>query len=66
MIRYDILDEYSSSIDKLANASREELLSIPGVGPKVVDSILAFFRQEANRDTIVRLRKAGVKMSGNT
>ncbi|MFC1983553.1 NAD-dependent DNA ligase LigA [Chloroflexota bacterium] len=57
-----ILAEHFSSIDKLANASREELLSIPAVGPKLADSIIAFFRQKENLDIIERLRKAGVRL----
>jgi len=57
-----ILAEHFSSIDKLANASREELLSIPAVGPKLADSIIAFFRQKENLNIIERLRKAGVRL----
>jgi len=56
----ELLAKHFGSIDKLANASREELLSIPTVGPKLADSIAAFFRQEKNLDIIERLRKAGV------
>jgi DNA ligase (NAD+) len=58
----DILARHFGSMDKLAKASREELTSIPTVGPKIADSILAFFRQEENRKIIERLRKAGVKL----
>jgi DNA ligase (NAD+) len=48
--------------DSLANASREELMSVPTVGPKIADSIVTFFRQEENRDIIERLREAGVRL----
>ncbi|MBA7480599.1 DNA ligase [subsurface metagenome] len=58
----EILAQEFHSIDKVANASREELLSIPTVGPKITDSIITFFRQEENRDIIGRLRKAGVRL----
>ena len=57
-----ILADHFGSIDKLANASLEELLSIPAVGPKLADSIIAFFRQKENLDIIGRLRKAGVRL----
>ena len=57
-----VLAEHFGSMDRLANASREELLSIPTVGPKIADSIVSFFRQEENRRIIDRLREAGVKM----
>jgi len=50
------------SIDKLAEASREELTDIEAVGPKIADSITAFFRQEENRNIIRRLKEAGVRL----
>ena len=55
-----LLAEHFSSIDKLANASRERLMSIPTIGPKIADSIIAFFGQEENRRIIQRLKDAGV------
>jgi DNA ligase (NAD+) len=58
----ELLAEHFSSIDELAKASRETLLEIPSIGPKTVDSILAFFRQKENRHIIEKLRKAGVKL----
>jgi len=47
----EILAERFGSIDydntdSLANASRERLLPIAGVGPKIADSIIAFFGEE--------------------
>jgi len=57
-----LLANHFGSIDRLADASREELLSIPAVGPRLADSIIAFFRQEENREIIERLRKAGVRL----
>ena len=56
----ELLAKHLGSIGKLANASREELLSIPTVGPKLADSIVAFFGQEENRRIIQRLKDAGV------
>jgi len=58
----ELLAQHFNSLNKLANASREELMSIPTVGPKIADSIVAFFRQKENRKIIERLRKAGVKL----
>jgi len=57
-----ILAQEFPSLDDLAQASGEELLSIPAVGPKLADSIIAFFSQEENRKIIERLRKAGVRL----
>jgi DNA ligase (NAD+) len=51
------------SMEKLAKASREELTSIPTIGPKIADSILAFFREKENKKIVERLRKAGVKLA---
>jgi len=58
----ELLAEHCGSVDKLANASREELVSIPTVGPKIADSIVAFFSREENRRIIKRLRQAGVRL----
>ncbi len=58
----ELLAENFTSIDELAKADREKLLSIPSIGPKIADSILAFFRQEGNRRTIEKLRRAGVRL----
>jgi len=62
-----LLAQHFSSIDydnpaSLANASREKLLSIPTIGPKIADSVLGFFRQEENRRIIEKLKRAGVKL----
>jgi DNA ligase (NAD+) len=58
----DVLANHFGSMNRLANATEEELLSIPSVGPKIAKSIIAFFSQEGNRRIIERLRQAGVKL----
>ncbi len=58
----EILAKEFSSLDDLADASREKLMLIPTIGPKIAESIVAFFRQEENRRIIDRLRKAGVRL----
>jgi len=55
-----VLAQEFSSLDALSKATREELISIPAVGPKIADSIVAFFGQEENRRIIQRLKDAGV------
>ncbi|MFC1971152.1 NAD-dependent DNA ligase LigA [Chloroflexota bacterium] len=50
------------SFDKLAQASRDDLMKISAVGPKIADSITAFFRQEENCNIIRRLKEAGVRL----
>ncbi len=56
----EILASEFPSIDELAQASREELMDIPAVGPKIADSILAFFQQEENKEIIKELEKEEV------
>jgi DNA ligase (NAD+) len=58
----ELLAEYFTSVDELARASKEQLQEIPSIGPKIADSILAFFRQKQNQKIIDKLRKAGVKL----
>jgi DNA ligase (NAD+) len=58
----ELLAEQFHSIDKLAEASQEELSAIPSIGPKIAESIVAFFRQKGNRQIIEKLRKAGVRL----
>jgi DNA ligase (NAD+) len=50
------------SIDKLKDTSRDNLMQTSDVGPKIADSIIAFFREEDNLKIISRLKEAGVKM----
>jgi DNA ligase, NAD-dependent len=59
----ELLAENFASIDELAKAGRDELLSIPSIGPKIADSILAFFRQEENKKFIEKLRGTGVRLA---
>ena len=49
------------NIDALAKASREELLEANDIGEVIADSILSYFADETNKDTIDRLKAAGLK-----
>jgi DNA ligase (NAD+) len=44
----------------MGKATREELESIESIGPKIADSIIAFFGNEENRKIIKKLKAAGV------
>ncbi|HUV45167.1 MAG TPA: NAD-dependent DNA ligase LigA [Dehalococcoidales bacterium] len=57
-----VLASHFGSMDRLADATREELLAIPSVGPRIADSIIAFFQQAENRQVIEKLRAAGVRL----
>ena len=58
----ELLAEHYTSLDDLARTTPEKLREIPSIGPKIADSIVAFFRQEQNKKIIEKLRKAGVKV----
>jgi len=58
----ELLAGHFDSIDGLAGAGREELASIPSIGPKIADSVHAFFHEEANLRLIDKLREAGVRL----
>lgn len=49
------------SLDRLMAMSREELLAVEEVGPKIADSIIEYFAYEPNRAIIERLRAAGLQ-----
>jgi len=57
-----LLAQHFGSLERLMNASLEEISSIPGIGPVVGESIYRFFREPHNRELIEKLKKAGVKM----
>ena len=57
------LATHFGSMDALMNASEEELLKVEDIGPIVAKSISDFFRQEANRRVVERLKEAGVSMT---
>lgn len=50
------------SMDRLQNATYEELIKIPEIGDKMAESIIAFFKQEQTKALITRLKEAGVNM----
>jgi len=56
----ELLAKEFLSLDELAKASKERLMSVSTIGPKIADSIIAFFQQEENRRIIQRLKDAGV------
>ena len=55
------LAAHFKSIDALSQASREDLLQADDIGEVIADSIISYFADETNRDTIDRLKAAGLK-----
>jgi len=58
----ELLAENFNSIKDLAKASEKDLLSLPSIGPKIAESIVAFFRQKGNKQIIKKLKKRGVRL----
>ena len=59
----DRLAEHFGSIDALAAATVEDLESVPTVGPKIAQSVRAYFDDEDNRRIIEKLRQADVRLA---
>ena len=57
-----VLVEHFGSLDALATASRQELEQIPGIGPKLAESVVDWFARQPNRQILAKLREAGVRM----
>jgi len=58
----ELLAEEFQSISKLDKASKKKLSKIHSIGPKIAESIVAFFRQEGNKQIIAKLEEADVKL----
>jgi DNA ligase (NAD+) len=50
----------------LMEASFEEVRDVPGIGPTIAASVVAFFKQTPNRRLVERLLTAGVRPEGDT
>lgn len=59
-----VLARAMGSLDKIIQASEEELAAVEGVGPVIATSLHTFFQQEHNRQLIERLRAAGLNFAG--
>ena len=59
------LARYFKSIDKIANASVEELLAAPEIGEKIAQSIYDFFRNPESLREIKRLELAGLRFQSD-
>jgi DNA ligase (NAD+) len=60
-----ILAAHFGSVERLEQASREELEDVHEIGPKLAETIFLFFRQPENRALLERLRQAGLPMSAD-
>ena len=60
-----ILDRHFGSMERLQQASKEELEQVHEVGPKLAESIYEFLRQPENQELVDRLRAAGLPMKSD-
>jgi DNA ligase (NAD+) len=51
-----------SRLDDFFHLSEEDLREVEGIGPEVSASVYQFFRDKKNKESIERLKKAGVKL----
>jgi DNA ligase (NAD+) len=55
-----VLAAHFHHLDALMEASADDIRNVEGIGPKIADSIYAYFRDKQKRAIIEKLRKAGV------
>lgn len=58
----DLLAQNYLGIRELANASEEDLTAIEGIGPKIAESIIAWFQAPENQEVVEKLLAAGVTL----
>jgi DNA ligase (NAD+) len=56
-----VLMDHFQNLDALAAARVEEMEQIPGIGPKLADSVADWFAREPNRRVVDKLKAAGVR-----
>lgn len=58
-----VLARAMGSMDRIVEASEEEIAAVDGVGPIIAKSVRAFFDEATNREVVRRLAEAGVDMT---
>ena len=58
-----ILASHFETIDKLMDASKEDIESIPTIGEIIANSVYSYFKQDKNQQMIDNLKKLGINMS---
>lgn len=55
-----VLSQNYPSLDRLAEATSEELVAIEEIGPVIAASIASFFKERNNREVIAKMKKNGI------
>lgn len=58
----DLLSQNFIGVEALSKATEEDLTEIEGIGPKIAESIIAWFQEPENQRVIERLRASGVRL----
>ena len=58
----ELLARSFTTIDNLMAADEEALVAIDSIGPRIAESVISYFRNEANRNVVEKLRAAGVRL----
>ncbi len=56
------LESHFGSIQKIMQATEEELQGIEGIGPTIASSVVEFFAEPRNREVVEKMLRAGVRM----
>src|SRR5713226_2221398 len=51
------------SMDRLENVGADQINEVPGIGPKIAESVARFFHDERSRKTIRHLREVGLDLT---
>ena len=56
----ELLTQRYATLDELAGVTLEDLTEIAGIGPKIAESVAAYFEVPYNKEVIGKLKQAGV------
>ncbi len=58
-----LLAQQLEEFDNLMNATHDELMNIPGIGPVIAANIVGFFNDKTHRRMVDKMKKGGVKFA---
>ena len=58
----DLLSQNFIGVEELSTATEEDLTEVEGIGPKIAESIIAWFQEAENQRVIEKLRASGVRL----